>query len=73
VREPRAVLAEFGVQLGPEVQVEVWDSTADCRYIVLPERPPATDDLTEEQLASLVTRNCLIGADLPRRSAALAT
>jgi nitrile hydratase subunit alpha len=73
VREPRAVLTEFGVQLRPEVQVEVWDSTADCRYIVLPERPPGTDDLTEEQLATLVTRNCLIGTDLPRRPASLAT
>ena len=70
VREPRAVLAEFGVQLRPEVRVEVWDSTADCRYIVVPERPPGTDGLTEDELAALVTRNCLIGTELPHGPAA---
>jgi nitrile hydratase len=63
VREPRAVLAEFGVQLPDEVEVRVWDSTAELRYLVLPQRPPGTDDLDEEALAALVTRNSMIGTD----------
>jgi nitrile hydratase len=66
VREPRAVLAEFGVHLDPEVRIAVWDSTADCRYIVIPRRPPGTDHLSEAELATLVTRNSLIGTELPR-------
>lgn len=61
VREPRTVLAEFGVRLDPEVEVRVWDSTADCRYLVLPRRPAGTEELTEEELAGLVTRDGLIG------------
>jgi nitrile hydratase subunit alpha len=64
VREPRAVLEEFGVRLDPGVEVRVWDSSADCRYLVLPRRPPGSDHLTEEQLASLVPRNALIGTAL---------
>lgn len=64
VREPRAVLAEFGVQLDPDVEIRVWDSNADCRYLVLPRRPPGTEHLTEEQLAALVPRNALIGTAL---------
>jgi nitrile hydratase len=64
VREPRAVLAEFGVHLGPDVEIRVWDSTADCRYLVLPRRPAGTEDLTEEELAALVGRDALIGAGL---------
>lgn len=65
VREPRAVLADFGVTLDPDVEIRVWDSNADCRYLVLPRRPEGTEALTEEQLAGLVTRNSLIGTDLP--------
>jgi|SRR5437660_2759620 len=66
VREPRAVLAEFGLTLGPDVEINVWDSNADCRYLVIPERPPGTDDLTEDQLAALVSRDALIGTALAR-------
>ena len=61
VREPRAVLAEFGLELADDVEIVVWDSSAESRYIVLPQRPPGTGDLDEEQLAALVTRNGLIG------------
>jgi nitrile hydratase len=64
VREPRRVLREFGVELPDEVQIAVWDSTADARYMVLPARPDKTEALSEEQLASLVTRNGLIGTAL---------
>jgi nitrile hydratase len=61
VREPRAVLSEFGVRLGDDVQVRVHDSTAELRYMVLPQRPTGTDGWSEEQLAGLVTRDSLIG------------
>jgi nitrile hydratase len=61
VSEPRSVLAEFGVELDDGVEVKVWDSTAELRYLVLPQRPAGTDDLTEEQLADLVTRDSMIG------------
>ncbi len=61
VREPRAVLAEFGVELGDDVEVRVHDSTAELRYMVLPERPPGTAGWDEERLAGLVTRDSLIG------------
>ncbi|WP_425833192.1 nitrile hydratase subunit alpha [Streptomyces fractus] len=64
VREPRAVLAEFGVTLPGDVKVTVWDSSAETRYMVLPRRPAGTDDLNEPDLASLVTRNGLIGTAL---------
>jgi nitrile hydratase subunit alpha len=63
VREPRSVLAEFGVTLSNDVKVHVWDSTAELRYLVLPERPKGTENWTEEQLADLVTRNSMIGTD----------
>ncbi len=63
VREPRSVLAEFGVTLADEVKVHVWDSTAELRYLVLPERPSGTEGWNEEQLADLVTRNSMIGTD----------
>ena len=66
VREPRAVLAEFGTEVGPEVTVRVHDSTADMRYMVLPMRPEGTGDLREEALAKLVTRDTLIGVAVPR-------
>ena len=61
VIEPRAVLREFGVELPDEVEVRVWDSTAEIRYLVLPERPAGTEELTEEQLAELVSRDSMIG------------
>ena len=61
VAEPRAVLAEFGVTLDPGVEVRVWDSTAEVRYLVLPLRPPGTESLSEEELASLVTRDSMVG------------
>jgi nitrile hydratase len=61
VREPRAVLSEFGLDLGDDVQISVWDSCAEVRYLVLPERPAGTDDLSEEQLEALVTRDAMVG------------
>lgn len=61
VREPRAVLAEFGLTLPYDVEVRVWDSTAELRYLVVPERPEGTDGLDETQLAALVSRDSLIG------------
>lgn len=61
VRDPRAVLREFGFVLGPEVRINVWDSTAESRYMVLPRRPNGTEDLNEQALAALITRNGLIG------------
>ncbi len=63
VREPRAVLAEFGVNLDDNIAVNVWDSTAEIRYIVIPQRPTGTDGLGEEALAKLVSRNSMIGTD----------
>lgn len=65
VREPRAVLAEFGTHLDRAVQVRVWDSNADCRYLVLPRKPDGSDHLTEDELTALVTRDCLIGTVKP--------
>ena len=64
VSEPRAVLADFGTELGDDVEVRVWDSTAEVRYLVLPQRPNGTDGWTEEQLAEIVTRNSMIGTEL---------
>jgi nitrile hydratase len=61
VIDPRGVMKEFGLELGPEVEVRVWDSTAEVRYLVLPERPAGTDGMSEEELASLVTRDAMIG------------
>jgi nitrile hydratase len=61
VIEPRAVLREFGVELDETVAIHVWDSSAEMRYMVLPERPPGTEGLTEEELAALVTRDAMIG------------
>lgn len=61
VREPRAVLREFGLELADDVVVRVHDSTADMRYLVLPARPPGTEDWGEEKLAGLVTRDTMIG------------
>lgn len=61
VREPRAVLAEFGLRLASSRAVRVWDSSAEVRYLVLPQRPPGTEHLGEEALAGLVTRDAMIG------------
>ena len=61
VRESRTVLREMGLDLPPEVEIRVWDTTADTRYMVLPERPPHTAGWPEEKLASVVTRDSLIG------------
>lgn len=61
VRDPRGVMAEFGYTPPPEVEIKVWDSSSELRYWVLPMRPTATDDWTEEQLAAIVTRDALIG------------
>jgi nitrile hydratase subunit alpha len=65
VREPRAVLAEFGMEVERDVELRVHDSTAEQRYLVLPLRPPGTDGFSEEQLAALVTRNSMIGTGRP--------
>jgi len=61
VIDPRGILREFGTQLDEDVEVHVWDSTAELRYIVLPERPAGTEGLNEEQLAALVTRDAMVG------------
>ena len=66
VREPHAVMREFGFEPPEGVEVAVHDSTADIRYMVLPMRPPGTQDMNEEQLAELVTRDSLIGVSVPR-------
>jgi nitrile hydratase subunit alpha len=66
VREPRAVMREFGFEPSEGVEVVVYDSTADARYMVLPMRPPGTEDLSEKELAELVTRDSLVGANVPR-------
>jgi nitrile hydratase len=68
VREPRAVLAEFGLEIAEHVAIRVHDSTADMRYLVLPMRPVGTDGWSEERLASLVTRDCMIGVALAKVS-----
>ncbi len=66
VREPRKVLLEFGLPLDPKVQIKVWDSTAEIRYLVLPMRPEGTENMNESELAELVTRNSMIGTGLPK-------
>lgn len=65
VREPRAVLAEMGLELPGEVEVRVWDSSSEVRYLVLPERPPGAERLSEEELRGLVTRDAMIGVGRP--------
>jgi nitrile hydratase subunit alpha len=65
VREPRGVLAEFGVSLPSETEIRVWDSTAGVRYLVVPMRPERSDDLDEDGLAALVTRDSMIGTGFP--------
>lgn len=63
VRDPRGVLSEFGVNLAPGVEVRVWDSTSEMRYMVMPQRPAGTDNWDLEQLAGIVTRNSMIGTE----------
>jgi nitrile hydratase len=74
VREPRAVLREFGVPIDESVEVKVWDSSAQIRWFVVPERPAGTDGMTEEQLAALITPEAMMGVALvPPPNSALAT
>jgi nitrile hydratase len=68
VREPRAVLAEFGLEIPEQVAIRVHDSTADMRYLVLPMRPDGTDGWSEERLATLVSRDSMIGVAVPKVS-----
>jgi nitrile hydratase subunit alpha len=65
VAEPRAVLSELGLQLPAEVEIRVWDSSAEVRYLVLPMRPAATGGWSQERLAGIVTRDCMIGTAVP--------
>jgi nitrile hydratase len=66
VKDPRGVLADFGVQLPESTEIRVWDSTAEVRYLVIPRCPPGTEGLSEEQLATLVTRDSMIGSGLAK-------
>jgi nitrile hydratase len=66
VKEPRKVLAEFNLAIPEKVAIRVHDSTADMRYMVLPMRPAGTDGWDEARLAGSVTRNCMIGVDVPK-------
>ena len=63
VRDPRSVLTEFGVEVDDDIEVRVWDSTAELRYMVLPQRPPGTQSMSEDELAERVSRNSMIGTD----------
>jgi nitrile hydratase len=72
VSEPRAVLREFGLELDPQVEVRVWDSSAEVRYLVVPMRPPGTEGWSETELAAIVTRDCMIGTAVPNASLAAA-
>ena len=69
VKDPRGVLKEFGVELPASTQIRIWDSTAEVRYLVLPQRPPGTEHLSEPELANLVTRDSMIGTGLPNSAA----
>ena len=71
VIEPRGVLREFGLDLDESVEVRVWDSTSEVRYLVLPERPTGTEGWSETELATLVTRDAMIGVGLARRPTAV--
>jgi nitrile hydratase subunit alpha len=66
VKEPRAVLADFGVTLPASTDIRVWDSTAETRFLVLPMRPANTEGWSEDRLATLVTRDCMIGTGFPK-------
>ena len=67
VKDPRGVLADFGVKLPANTEIRVWDSTAETRFLVLPMRPPGTDGWGEERLAQLITRDAMIGTGLAKR------
>ena len=69
VKDPRGVLKEFGLELAPEMEVRVYDSTADMRYLVIPTRPSGTEEMKEEDLAQLVTRDSMIGVAKARKPA----
>ncbi len=71
VIDPRGVLKEFGVELGDDVDIRVWDSTSETRFIVLPMRPSGTEDMTEEELVEIVNRNSLIGTALVEAPSAI--
>jgi nitrile hydratase len=73
VKDPRGVLSDFGVSLPKDTEIRVWDSTAETRFIVLPMRPAGTEGWSEERLAALVTRDCMIGTGLPRRPGEVTT
>ena len=66
VMDPRGVLKEFGTEIGKDVEIKVWDSTSEMRYLVLPERPAGTEDWTEQKLSTLVSRNSMIGVEKVR-------
>jgi nitrile hydratase subunit alpha len=72
VKEPRAVLADFGVTLPAETEIRVWDSTAETRYLVVPMRPAGTEGWSEARLATLITRDSMIGTGLPKNSSEVA-
>jgi nitrile hydratase len=72
VKEPRAVLAEFGVTLPAATEIRVWDSTAETRFLVVPMRPAETEGWSEARLATLVTRDCMIGTGLPKKPSEVA-
>ena len=69
VKDPRGVLEEFGVELPQSTQIRIWDSTAEVRYLVVPQRPAGTEHLSENGLADLVTRDSMIGTGLPKSAA----
>jgi nitrile hydratase subunit alpha len=69
VKDPRGVLKEFGVELPQSTQIRIWDSTAEVRYLVVPQRPAGTEHLSENGLANLVTRDSMIGTGLPKSAA----
>ena len=69
VRDPRGVLKEFGVEIPEKIEVRVWDSSAEQRYLVIPQRPAGTEKMSEEQLAELVTRDSMIGVGLVKARA----
>ncbi len=72
VIDPRGVLGEFGVTLADHINIRVWDSTSEIRYLVLPQRPAGTDGWSEDQLAELVTRDSMIGTGLPKQPSEIA-
>jgi nitrile hydratase len=72
VKEPRAVLADFGVALPAETEIRVWDSTAETRYLVVPMRPAGTEGWSEAQLAKIITRDSMIGTGLPKKPSEVA-